>query len=82
MLPLDLSLSENILLSLSSSLSEAYPFYKELKESVSLSWLHGNADSLQQIQERVAPAHQVIVAVHQTKDLSAFLPFFRKGGGR
>lgn len=78
MLPLDLSLSENILLSLSSSLSEAYPFYKELKESVSLSWLHGNADSLQQIQERVAPAHQVIVAVHQTKDLSAFLPFLEK----
>ena len=77
-LPLDLSLSENILLSLSSSLSEAYPFYKELKESVSLSWLHGNADSLQQIQERVAPAHQVIVAVHQTKDLSAFLPFLEK----
>lgn len=27
-LPLDLSLSENILLSLSSSLSEAYPFIK------------------------------------------------------
>ncbi len=77
-LPLDLSLSGNVLLSLSSSLSDDYPFYKELKKTVSLAWLHGNADSLNRIQERVTPAQQVIVAVHPNTNFQPFLPLLEK----
>lgn len=77
-LPLDLSLSGNVLLSLSPSLSDAYPFYKELKKTVSLAWLHGNADSLKQLQERIIPAQQVIVAVHPNSNFQAFLPLLER----
>lgn len=64
-LPLDLSLSGSVLLSVSSSLTEAYPFYKEMHKSMALAWVHANVDSLEQIRERIRPAQQVIVALHQ-----------------
>lgn len=79
-LPLDLSLSGNVLLSLSFSLSDAYSFYKELKKTVSLAWLYGNTDSLslQQLQERIIPAQQVIVAVHPNSNFQTFLPLLER----
>lgn len=71
MLPLDLALSGNVLLSISPSLTESYPFYKELHKSVSLSWIHADTDSLERIRERIRPAQQVIVALHQ-QDMKGF----------
>ena len=77
MLPLDLSLSGNVLLSISPSLAESYPFYKSLKESTSLSWVHANKDSLQQIRERLRAAQQIVVAVYQDK-IDTFIPLIQE----
>ena len=76
-LPLELSLSGNVLLSVSPTLAEAYPFYHELKEALSVSWVHAKADSLASIRERLRTAQQVIVALHQ-KDCKAYLPLVRE----
>lgn len=64
-LPLDLAMSGTVLLTIAPTLSEGYPFLKELRKSVTLSWIHAEADSLQQIKERLRPAQQVIVALHE-----------------
>lgn len=77
MLPLELSLSGNVLLSISPTLTEAYPFYKELKASASVSWIHAKVDSLAFIRERLRTAQQIIVALHQ-KDCKAYLPLIQE----
>ena len=73
MLPLNATLSGNALLSISPSLSQAYPFYHQLKESIPVSWIHANPDSINWIRERLRPVQQVIVSIHQ-KDYSQYLP--------
>lgn len=78
MLPLDLALSGNVLLSLSPSLNESYPFYKELGKSVELAWLHGNADSLSRVQDRIRSAQQVVVAVYKNSSLRAYARLIEK----
>lgn len=66
-LPLDLSLSGNVLLSVSNSLSESYPLYKELREKMSISWMRVGQDSLNVVEERLRPAQRLIVALHTSK---------------
>ena len=63
-LPLDLSLSGNVLLSVSGTLAEGYPFYKELREKMSLSWMRVAQDSLRSLEERLRPTQRIIVALH------------------
>lgn len=65
MLPLDLSLSSTMLLSVAPSLADASPFYKALHESVSLTWIKGEAYPLPVLREKLRSAQQVIVALHQ-----------------
>lgn len=77
MFPLDFSLSGTVLLSISPSLAEAYPFYKELKESLEVSWVHARTDSLEAIRERLRSAQRVIVALHQ-KDYAPYLPLIQE----
>ncbi len=76
-LPFDLSVSDNILLSISPSMSTAYSFYHRLSQSVELAWLHANVDSLVNIYERIRPAQQVIVAIHQ-KNCKAYVSLLEK----
>ncbi|MCD7815325.1 MAG: serine hydrolase, partial [Bacteroides sp.] len=66
-LPLDLSLSGNVLLSISESLAEDYPFYKELREKMSLAWVRASRDSLKAVENRLRPAQRIIVAIHSSK---------------
>lgn len=77
MFPLDFSLSGTVLLSVSPSLTEAYPFYKELKESLEVGWVHARTDSLEAIRERLRSAQRVIVALHQ-KDYASYLPLIQE----
>lgn len=77
MLPLNATLSGNVLLSISPSLSQAYPFYHQLKESIPVSWIHANPDSINWIRERLRPVQQVIVSIHQ-KDYSQYLPLINE----
>ena len=77
MLPLDMSLSGTVLLSVSSSLTEAAPFYQGLKRSTTVTWMRADADSLKSLEERIRPAQQVIVALH-TKDYSRFIPLINR----
>lgn len=77
MLPLDLSLSGNVLLSISSSLSAAYPFYKGLSQSLPITWIHADADSLSAAYARIRPSQQVIVAIHQ-EECEAYIPLLEK----
>lgn len=65
MLPLDLSLSGTVLLSLSPSLAQAYPFYKRLREVIPVNWIRADLDSLRSLERVLRPALQVIVAVHE-----------------
>lgn len=67
MLPLDLSLSGTVLLSISSTLTEDYPFYRSLRETLPVTWIRANLDSLASIRKRIRPAQRVIVAVHDSK---------------
>lgn len=73
LLPLDLSVSGTVLLSVSSSLSEAYPFYHQLREEFPVSWLHANVDSLEAIGTRLRPAQRVLVALH-TAEIEPYAP--------
>lgn len=66
-LPLDLSLSGTVLLSISSTLTEDYPFYRSLRETLPVTWIRANLDSLASIRKRIRPAQRVIVAVHDSK---------------
>ena len=72
LLPLDLSLSGNVLLSVSKTLTEAHPFYQELKKGMPLlTWMRANPDSLRYVEERIRPAQRVIVALHE-KELGTY----------
>ncbi len=62
-LPLDLSLSGTVVLCVSSSLSETYPFYKKINDTYPVTWLHANLDSLKYLEKKITPAQRVIVAV-------------------
>lgn len=76
-LPLDLSMSGNVLVSVSHSLSEAYPFYHRLNGALPVGWLHANVDSLESVYNRIRPAQQVVVAIHQT-DCKDIVPLLEK----
>lgn len=67
MLPLDLSVSETALLSLSPTLTEDYPFYRQLREVFPVTWIRANVDSLESIRRRLNPVQQVIIAIHTSK---------------
>lgn len=67
MLPLDLSLSGTVLLSVSPTLTENYPFYSRLRETLPVTWIRANLDSLATIRKRIRPAQRVIVAVHSSE---------------
>lgn len=67
LLPLDLSVSGTVLLSVSSSLSEAYPFYKQLHEGFPVSWIHAEVDSLEAVGARLRPAQRILVALHSSE---------------
>lgn len=66
LLPLDLSVSGNVLLSVSPSLSEAYPFYRQLHQDFPVSWIHANVDSLDVVGARLRPAQRILVALHSS----------------
>lgn len=67
MLPLDLSLSGTVVLNVSSTLSETYPFFNRINKTYPVTWLHANLDSLQYLRKRITPAQRVIVAVYSSK---------------
>lgn len=67
MLPLDLSLSGTVVLNVSATLAETYPFFNEINKTYPVTWLHVNPDSLQTLKKRIAPSQRVIVAVHTSK---------------
>lgn len=78
LLPLDLSLSGNVLLSVSKTLTEAHPFYQELKKWMPLlTWMRANPDSLRYVEERIRPAQRVIVALHE-KELGTYRNLVRR----
>ncbi len=66
-LPLDLSLSGTVLLSLSPTLSQTSPFYRTLNQSYPVAWLRANPNDMAGIQKRLRPAQRVIVTVHTSK---------------
>ena len=76
-LPLNLSQSGTVLLSLSSTLTDDAPFYQALREAVSLTWLKGNAYSTVALREKLRSAQRVIVALHAA-DGSAYLPLLKE----
>lgn len=67
MLPLDLSLSGTVVLNVSATLSETYPFYNKINKTYPVTWLHANLDSIQYIRKKITPAQRVIVAVYSSK---------------
>lgn len=66
-LPLDLSLSGTVVLSLSPTLSQTYPFYKTLNQYYPVTWIKANPQSLADVKKRLRPAQRVIVTVHTSK---------------
>ena len=66
-LPLDLSLSGTVLLSLSPTLSQTYPFYNELNKSYPVTWVKATQQSIEEVKRRVRPAQRVIVTVHTSQ---------------
>lgn len=73
LLPLDLSVSGTVLLSVSPSLSEAYPFYHRLRQGFPVNWIHANTDSLEVIAARLRPVQRVLVALH-SQDVEPYAP--------
>lgn len=67
LLPLDLSLSGTVVLNVSSTLSETYPFFNTINKTYPVTWIHANLDSLEYIRKRITPAQRVIVAVYTSK---------------
>lgn len=66
MLPLDLSLSGTVVLNVSSTLSETYPFFKKINDTYPVTWLHANLDSLAYLKKKITPSQRVIVAVYSS----------------
>lgn len=64
MVPLDLSALGTVLLSISSSMTEAHPLYEHLRETMSVNWVHAHADSIAAIRDRIRSAHRIIAAVY------------------
>lgn len=74
MLPLDLSVSGNSLVTISENPSEAYPLYHTLREVMQVQWIPVHPDSLEQIAKRLTPAQRVIVSIH-TEDTGRYDAF-------
>ena len=66
-LPLDLSLSGTVVLSISPTLSQTFPFYKTLNTYYPVTWIKANPQNLAEIKRRIRPAQRVIVTVHTSK---------------
>lgn len=79
-LPLDLSLSGTVLLSVSSSLAKAAPFYKGLRDAVSLHWVKANTDSLSMMRQKLREAQRVIVALYE-KDCTPYASLIQEIAG-
>ena len=65
-LPLDLSLSGTVVLNISSTLSETYPFFNRINKTYPVTWLQANLDSLGYLRKKITPAQRVIVAVYSS----------------
>ena len=76
-LPVRVKQSGTLLLSVSGSLSESYPFYKAFGEGSSLAWLRANPDSISYIQRRVQKSDRVIIAVY-TRNLSPYIAMLER----
>ena len=63
-LPLDLSLSGTVLLSLAPTLSQTSTFFKTLNRYYPVTWLRADEKSVASVQKRLRPAQRVIVTVH------------------
>ncbi len=72
-LPLDLSLSGTVVMSLSPTLSQTYPFYHTLNKSYPTTWIKLNQQSIAEATRRTRPAQRVIVTVHTSK-VEPYLP--------
>lgn len=77
MLPLDLSLSGTVVLNVSSTLAETYPFFDRINETYPVTWLHANIDSLQYLRKKINPAQRVIVAVYISK-VDKYMSFLKE----
>ena len=67
MLPLDLSLSGTVVLNVSATLAETYPFFNKINKTYPVTWLHANLDSLDYLRKKIIPAQRVVVAVYTSK---------------
>ena len=67
MLPLDLSLSGTVVLNVSATLAETYPFFNKINKTYPVTWLHANLDSLEYLRKKIIPAQRVVVAVYTSK---------------
>ena len=66
-LPLDLSLSGTVVLSLSPTLSQTFPFYKTLNAHYPVTWIKATPQTIAEAKRRIRPAQRVIVTVHTSK---------------
>lgn len=66
-LPLDLSMSGTVVLSLSPTLSQTFPFYNTLNKYYPVTWIKANPQTLSEARRRIRPAQRVIVTVHTSK---------------
>ena len=66
-LPLDLSLSGTVVLSIAPTLSQTSPFYQTLNKYYPVTWVHANTQALAEVQRRLRPSQRVIVTVHTSK---------------
>ena len=66
-LPLDLSVSGTVVLSLSPTLSQTYPFYNTINQKYPVTWIKANQQTIVEAKRRIRPAQRVIVTVHTSK---------------
>ena len=76
-LPLDPSLSGTALLTIAPSMSDVFPFYKMMRESIPLNWVHAHPDSLNALATRLRPAQRVIMAVYASQ-VDDYLPLMKQ----
>lgn len=64
-LPLDLSVSGTSLVTIAPEASRVNPFYRALRDHLSMNWIHLHPDSLDNSLPRLIPAQRLIVALYQ-----------------
>lgn len=76
-LPLDVSSSGTVLLSVSATLTEGAPFHRALQASGQLTWLKAGAYAVPALREKLKSARQVVVALHSS-DGGAYAPLLKE----